>query len=71
MGAEELADCVEAAVAFGFDDDFDVVGVDGFDREFSDEGGAVVAAVQADWAAGGEAERVREIVRDVVGAAGF
>lgn len=69
MRAKELADCVEPAVAFSFDYDFNVIGVDKFDREFSDHGGAVVAAVQADCAAGGETKWVREVVRSLVGVA--
>lgn len=39
------------------------------DREFPDGGGAVVIAVQADCAAGGEAEWVGKIVWGVVGTA--
>ena len=67
MEAKELVNCVEPPVAFRFNHNFDMIGVNKLDREFSNHGGAVVAAVEADWTAGGEAKWVRKIVRGLMG----
>lgn len=58
--AEELVEASKGAVALRFYGHDYAVCVHRFDGEFSDEDSAVGGAVEADFAAGGEAERVRE-----------